>query len=45
VVTWQAKPGEFFEVTPQVVFSWLCAASGQDGGALFAQTATRFVFE
>ena len=40
----EAKPGEFFEVRPRVVFAWLCDGSGQDGGALFAQTATRFLF-
>jgi len=39
------QPGEFFEVRPRVVFAWLCDGSGQDGGALFAQTATRFLFE
>ena len=41
----EAKPGEFFEVHPRVVFAWLCDGSGLDGGALFAQTATRFRFE
>ena len=44
--TWnlEAKPGEFFEVSPRVVFAWLRDGSGRDGGALFAQTATRFLF-
>ena len=41
----EAKPGEFFEVKPRVIFAWLCDSSGQDGGALFSQTATRFLFE
>ena len=41
----EAKPGEFFEVRPRVVFGWLCDGSGRDGGALFSQTATRWLFE
>jgi nitroimidazol reductase NimA-like FMN-containing flavoprotein (pyridoxamine 5'-phosphate oxidase superfamily) len=41
----EPKPGEFFEVRPRVVFGWLCDGSGRDGGALFSQTATRWVFE
>lgn len=41
----EAKPGEFFEVRPRVVFGWLCDGSGRDGGALFSQTATRWTFE
>jgi len=40
----EAKPGEFFEVRPRVVFGWLCDGSGRDGGALFSQTATRWRF-
>lgn len=39
-----AKPGEFFEVRPRVAFGWLCDGSGHDGGALFSQTATRWLF-
>ena len=41
----EPKPGEFFEVRPQVVFGWLCDGSGRDAGALFSQTATRWRFE
>jgi hypothetical protein len=41
----EAKPGEFFAVQPQVAFAWLCDGTGLDGGALFGQTATRFRFE
>jgi len=41
----EPKPGEFFEVRPRVVFGWLCDGSGRDGGALFSQTATRWLFE
>lgn len=41
----QAKPDEFFEVRPRVVFGWLCDGSGRDGGALFSQTATRWLFD
>lgn len=41
----EAKPGEFFEVHPRVVFGWLCDSSGRDGGALYSQTATRWLFE
>lgn len=41
----EAKPGEFFEVRPRVAFGWLCDGSGLDGGALFSQTATRWVFD
>jgi len=40
--TWEA--GDFFAVWPRVVFGWLCDGSGRDGGALFAQTATRWRF-
>jgi len=40
----EPKPGEFFLVRPRVVFGWLCDPSGSDGGALFSQTATRWVF-
>ena len=44
---WSVEPtaGEFFEVQPRVVFGWLCDGSGLDGGALFSQTATRWLFE
>jgi len=44
---WNVEPkaGEFFEVKPRVVFGWLCDGSGLDGGALFSQTATRWLFE
>ncbi len=41
----EAKAGEYFEVCPRVVFGWLCDGSGRDGGALFSQTATRWLFE
>lgn len=41
----EPKPGDFFEVSPRVVFGWLCDGSGRDGGALFSQTATRWLFE
>jgi len=41
----EAKAGEFFEVRARVAFGWLCDGSGQDGGALFSQTATRWLFE
>ena len=40
-----AKPGEFFEIRPRAVFGWLCDGSGRDGGALFAQSATQWMFE
>ena len=39
------EANEFFEVCPRVVFGWLCDGSGRDGGALFSQTATRWLFE
>lgn len=41
----EPSPGEFFAVRPRVVFGWLCDGSGLDGGALYAQTATRWEFE
>lgn len=41
----EPEPGEFFEVRPRVVFGWLCDGTGLDAGALFSQTATRWVFE
>jgi hypothetical protein len=41
----EAKSGEFLEVRPRVIFGWLCDGSGRDGGALFSQTATRWLFE
>jgi nitroimidazol reductase NimA-like FMN-containing flavoprotein (pyridoxamine 5'-phosphate oxidase superfamily) len=41
----EAKPGEFFEARPRVVFGWLCDGTGRDGGALFSQTATRWRFD
>lgn len=40
----EPRPRELFEVAPRVVFGWLCDGSGRDGGALFAQTATRWRF-
>jgi len=41
----QPTPGEFFAVRPRVAFGWLCDGTGLDRGALYAQTATRWVFE
>ncbi len=40
----EATPGEFFAVSPRVVFGWLCDSSGRDEGAVFSQTATRWSF-
>jgi hypothetical protein len=44
---WNLEPraGELFEVQPRVVFGWLCDGSGLDGGALFSQSATRWLFD
>lgn len=43
--TMEAQPGVFLEVRPRVVFGWLSDGSGRDGGALFSQSATRWVFD
>jgi hypothetical protein len=40
----QAKPGEFYALTPRVAFAWVCDGSGEDGGALFQLSATRWKF-
>ncbi len=40
----QAEPGEFFVLRPRVAFGWVCDASGEDGGALFQLSATRWTF-
>lgn len=40
----QAEPGEFYALTPRVAFGWVCDGSGEDGGALFQQSATRWSF-
>lgn len=44
---WDMKPelGEFFAFRPRVGFGWLCDPSGEDGGMLYGQTATRWRFE
>lgn len=41
----EATPGEFFRVQPRVVFGRICDDSGEDGGAMFAASATRWRFE
>ncbi|NNL68159.1 MAG: pyridoxamine 5'-phosphate oxidase family protein [Myxococcales bacterium] len=45
--SWQMKPapGEFWRVTPRRAFGWLCDGSGEDGGAAFSATATRWRFD
>lgn len=40
----QAEPGEFFALRPRVAFGWVCDGSGEDGGALFQLSATRWKF-
>ncbi len=40
----QAEPGEFFVLRPRVAFGWVCDGSGEDGGALFQHSATRWTF-
>ena len=44
--TWDMKatPGEFLRVQPGLVFGWISDDSGEDGGATFAATATRWSF-
>ncbi len=35
----------FLAVHPRVVYGWLCDNSGEDRGAIFGQTATRWTFD
>lgn len=35
---------DVFEVRPARVLAWLCDSTGQDGGALFSNTATEWCF-
>ena len=39
-----ALPGPFYEVRPHVVFAWISDPSGEDAGAAFHGTATKWSF-
>jgi hypothetical protein len=40
----EPEPGEFLGIRPRVGFGWMCDGSGEDRGALYAATATRWTF-